>query len=109
MMVRSIQFCNFKAKQLVTYDSGGRESQIDLLMCRRCNIKEVINCKVINGEALAAQHRVLVMDWDIQRGKKRQPEQATPRIKYWRLKEDNVKVQFRENVFEKVRPVRNVQ
>ena len=37
--------------------------------------------KVINGEAVAAQHRVLVMDWEIQQGKKRKPEQATPRIK----------------------------
>ena len=49
--------------QFVTYNSGGRESQIDFLMCRRCHLKEVINCKVINGEAVAAQHGVLVMDW----------------------------------------------
>ena len=78
-------------------------------MCRRCHLNEVINYKDINGEALSAQHMVLVMDWAIQRGKKRQPEQAPPRITYWRLKEDNIKVQFRENVFEKVRPVKSVQ
>ena len=82
--------------QYVTYNGGGRESQIYFLMCRRCHLKEVINCKVINGEAVAAQHRVLVIDWDIQRGKKRKPEQATPRIKWWRLKEDDLKVQFRQ-------------
>ena len=66
--------------QFVTYNSGGRESHIYLLMCRKCHLKEVINCKVINGEAMAAQHRVLVMDWKIQRGKKRKREQATPMI-----------------------------
>ena len=78
-------FFEKKVNQYVTYNSGGRESQIDFLMCRRCRLKEVINCKVINGEAVAAQHRVLVIDWEIQRGKKK-PEQATPRIKWWRLK-----------------------
>ena len=67
--------------QFVTYDSGGRQSQIDVLMCRICHLTEVINCKVINGEAVAAQHRVLVMDWEIQRGKMGKPEQATPIIK----------------------------
>ena len=54
----------------------------------------MINCKVINGEAVAAQNRLLVMDWEIQRVKKRKPEQATPRIKWWRLKEDDLKLQY---------------
>ena len=72
-------------------------------------LKEVINCKIINGEAVAAQHTVVVMDWEIQRGKKRKPEQATPRIKWWRLKEDNHKVECREKVLDKVRPVDCVQ
>ena len=80
--------------QFVTYNSGGRESQIDFLMCRRCHLKEVIHCKVINGEAVTAQHRVLVMDWEIQRGKKIKPEQATPRIKWWRLREDNLILKY---------------
>ena len=102
-------FFEKKVNQYVTYNSGGRESQIDFWMCRRCHLKEMINCKVINGEAVAAQHRLLVMDWEIQRGKKRKPEQATPRIKWWRLKEDDPKVKFREKVLDKVRPVESVQ
>ena len=72
-------FFEKKVNQFVTYNSGVRESQIDLLMCRICHLKEVINCKVINGEAVAAM--VFVMDWDKQVGKKRKPDQATPRIK----------------------------
>ena len=103
-------FFEKKVDQFVTYNSGGRESQIHFLMCRRCHLKEIINRKVINGEAaVAAQHRVLVIDWEIQRGKKRKTEQATPRIKWGRLKEDNLKVQFREKVLDKVRPVESVQ
>ena len=102
-------FFEKNVNQFVTYNSGGSESQIDFLMCRRCHLKEVINCKVINGEAVAGQHNVLVMDWEFQRGKKRKPEQATPRINWWRLREDNLKVQFREKVLDKVRPVESVQ
>ena len=30
----------------------------------------MINCKVTNGEAVADKHRVLVMDWEMQWGKK---------------------------------------
>ena len=39
-------FFEKKVNQFVTYNSGGRENQIDFLMCRRCHLKEVINCRV---------------------------------------------------------------
>ena len=55
-------FFEKKVNLFVTYNSGGRESRIDFLMCRRCHLIEVLNCKVVNGEAVAAQHRMLVMD-----------------------------------------------
>ena len=47
-------FFETKVNQFVTYNIEGRKSQIDFLMCRICHQKEVINCKVINGEAVAA-------------------------------------------------------
>ncbi|XP_068209188.1 uncharacterized protein [Palaemon carinicauda] len=45
-----------KISRLITYSSSGRESRIHLLMCNRDHLKEVRNCKVINGESVAAQH-----------------------------------------------------
>ena len=102
-------FFEKKVSQFVNYSSGGRWSQIDFLMFRRCHLKEVIHYKVINGEVVAEQHRVLVMDWEIQRGGGRRPGQATSRIQLWKLKEDNLKIQFRENVLDKVRQVESVQ
>lgn len=102
-------FFEKRASQLVTYRSGGRESQIDFLMCRRSHLKEAKNCKVINGESVAAQHKVLVMDWEIKCSKKRRPEQVTPKIKWWRLKEEDPKTQFREKVLEERRLLDNVQ
>ena len=59
-------FFEKRPNHLVAYKSGGRESQIDLLMCRRRQqLHEVKNCKVINGKSVAAQHRMLVLDWEI--------------------------------------------
>ena len=94
---------------IVTCKSGGRESQIDFLMCRRQQLYEVKNCKVINGESVAAQHSVMVLDWEIRCSKRRIPEQVRPKIKWWRLKEDNPKIQFRKKVLSKKRLLENVQ
>ena len=41
-------FFKKKVSQYMTYKSGGRESQIDLLMSRRIDLKGIRNCKVIN-------------------------------------------------------------
>ena len=57
---------------------------------------------------MAAQHRVLVLDWEIKCSKRRIPEQVTPNIKWWRLKE-NPKIQFREKVLSERRLLENVQ
>ena len=78
-------------------------------MCRRQQLQEVKNCKVINGESVAAQHRVLLMDWVIKCCKRRIPEQVTPKIKWWRLKDENIKIPFREKVLSERRLLENVQ
>ena len=42
-------FFEKRPNHIATYKSGGRESQIDFLMCIRQQLNEVKNCKVING------------------------------------------------------------
>ena len=42
-------FFENNVNQFVTYNSIGRVSQIDFLICRRCHLKVVIHCKVSNG------------------------------------------------------------
>ena len=39
-----------------------------------------------------------MLGWEIKCSKRRIPEQVTPKIKWWRLKEENLKIQFREKV-----------
>ncbi|KAG8235651.1 hypothetical protein J437_LFUL013643 [Ladona fulva] len=47
---------------LITYKSGDRVSQIDYILCRRKYLQEMRNCKVINGESVMRQHRLVVAD-----------------------------------------------
>ena len=49
-----------KPAHRVTNSSGGRSSQVDYIMVRRRRIKEVVNTKVVVGESVAKQHRIVV-------------------------------------------------
>ncbi|KAK3574270.1 hypothetical protein QTP86_004383 [Hemibagrus guttatus] len=44
----------------VTYKSGDRSTQVDYILCRRGNLKEISDCKVVVGEGVARQHRMVV-------------------------------------------------
>ena len=44
----------------VTYNSGGCSSQVDYVMVTRRRIKEVVDTKVIVGEIVEKQHRIVV-------------------------------------------------
>ena len=50
-----------------------------------------------------------MLDWEIKCSKRRIPEQVTPKIKCWRMKEENLKIEFREKVLSERRPLENVQ
>ena len=49
-----------KEEHRVTYKSGGKSTQVDYVMCRRRNLKEICDCKVILNECVAKQHRMVV-------------------------------------------------
>ena len=55
-------FFTKKMEHLVTYRSGGRNTQIDYFMYRRQRLMEVRNCKIIACKHVAPQHRLLCMD-----------------------------------------------
>ncbi|RZC03247.1 2-keto-3-deoxy-L-rhamnonate aldolase [Glycine soja] len=55
-----------REEHLITYKSGGTCSQIDFFLIRKSDRKYCLNCKVIPGESLTTQHRVLVMDGEKQ-------------------------------------------
>ena len=47
-----------KDKHRMTYKSGGKSTQVDYGMCRRRDLKEMCNCKVMMNECVAKQHRI---------------------------------------------------
>ncbi|XP_068201676.1 craniofacial development protein 2-like [Palaemon carinicauda] len=61
-------FFEKRINRLIIYSSSGRESQIDLQLCKRDHLTEVRNCKVINGESVAAQHRSGWVDGGLEGG-----------------------------------------
>ena len=95
----------FTKKEYVTYRSGGRETQIDFILCRRKHLKEVTDCKVVNGEYVSTQHKLLITDFKIRRINKGK-QRGTPKIKWWKLKKkENAKLKstFKEEVLREIR------
>ena len=47
-----------KDKHRVTCKSDGKSTQVDNGMCRRRDLKEMCDCKVMMNECVAKQHRI---------------------------------------------------
>ena len=52
-------FFKKREKQKITYKSGQGQSQIDFIMTRREDLKMFSDCKVIAGEEVVHQHRLV--------------------------------------------------
>ncbi|KAI5085613.1 hypothetical protein C0J45_23671 [Silurus meridionalis] len=94
----------FKKKEdhRVTYKSGGRCTQVDYVLCRRCNLKKIGDCKVRAGDNVARQHRMVVCRMVLEVKKKRRRVGTERRIRWWKLKEEECSVRFREEVRERL-------
>ncbi|KAI5085121.1 NACHT, LRR and PYD domains-containing protein 12 isoform X3 [Silurus meridionalis] len=84
----------FKKKEdlRVTYKSGGRCTQVDYVLCRRCNLKEIGDCKVLAEDSVAIQHRMVVCRMVVEAKKKRRRVRTELRIRWWKLKEEECRV-----------------
>lgn len=91
-----------RRNHLITYKSGQDETQIDYIMVRKENRRLVMDCKVIPGEAVVTQHRVLVADLRIKVEKKRKKEERKRKIKVWELNGEK-KTEFRNKVQSAIR------
>ena len=86
-----------KDEHKITYKSGGRRTQIDYMLYRRKSLKDVADCKTLVGEQVTSQHRTVVCKIQLETRPKR-PAPVKPRIRWWKLKEDSVKEDFRRGV-----------
>ena len=61
---------------------------MDYIICRRAYLKEIVDCKVIAGDNVTKQHRLLVCTMTLET-RKRRITKAEPRIKCWKLKKED--------------------
>ncbi|XP_054785632.1 uncharacterized protein LOC129292133 [Prosopis cineraria] len=87
-------------EHLITYKSGASRSQIDFLLVRNTDRKLCKNCKVIPGDAVTTQHRVLVLDVCIMSKIQKRRQVVTPRIRWWQLKGEKQDI-FKRNLLDK--------
>ncbi|KAK3530122.1 hypothetical protein QTP86_014798 [Hemibagrus guttatus] len=81
----------------VTYKSGGRSTQVDYILYRRGNLKEISDCKVVVGESVARQHRMVVCRMTLMVCKKKRSE-IEKKTKWWKLKKEECCEEFRQKL-----------
>ncbi|KAK3516098.1 hypothetical protein QTP70_005396 [Hemibagrus guttatus] len=81
----------------VTYKSGGRSTQVDYILCRTGNLKEISDCKVVVGESVARQHRMVVCRMTLMVCKKKRSE-IEKKTKWWKLKKEECCEEFRQKL-----------
>ena len=86
-----------KDEHRVTYKSGNKSNQVDYVMCRRRNLKEMCDCKVIVNECIAKQHHMVVCKMDFM-VKKKKVEKVKPKIQWWKLNNTSCQETFRQEV-----------
>ena len=86
-----------KDEHRATYKRGEKSTQVDYVMCRRRNLKELCDCKVILNECVAKHQRILVCKMALM-VKKKKAEKVKPKIRWWKLKETSYQEAFRQEV-----------
>ena len=78
-----------RESHLITFRSGSSASQIDFFLTRKVDRCCCMDCKVVPGESVVTQHRLLVLNIWIRRKFRKNKCKLDPNIKWWRLKEGN--------------------
>ncbi|KAK3560803.1 hypothetical protein QTP86_019503, partial [Hemibagrus guttatus] len=81
----------------VTYKSGGRRTHVDYILCRRGNLNEISDCKVVVGESVARQHRMVVCRMTLMVCKKKRSK-IEKKTKWWKLKKEECCEEFRQKL-----------
>ncbi|XP_076937390.1 uncharacterized protein LOC143604986 [Bidens hawaiensis] len=83
-------FFKKRESHLITFSSGGGNTQIDYILTRQGDRHWWRDCKVIPGETVVAQHRLLVVDIDFRNKLIERERKGTPRIQWGNLKDDKL-------------------
>ena len=84
---------------LITFQSGGHNTQIDFLLVRKSDLRACRDCRVFPGEACSSQHKLLALDAVFQRQRPRRAATGLPRI-LWKKLHSEAAETFRVKVSE---------
>jgi hypothetical protein len=90
-------FFRKRVSHLVTFSSGQHCSQIDFILVRREDRHACLDCKVIPGECVVPQHKLVVADFRFWVRLQRSKRVQALRTKWWKHKEEAAKM-FKERV-----------
>jgi hypothetical protein len=86
-----------RVSHLVTFSSGQHCRQIDFILVRREDRHACLDCKVIPGECVVPQHKLVVADFCCRVHLQRTKRVQTLKMKWWKLKEEAAKM-FKKRV-----------
>ena len=92
-MVVANSFFKKRESHLITYQSGKSKTQVDYFLFKRRDLKLVQDIKVIPSEEIAPQHKLLVCDIKVKDNVVK-TQSFVPRLKTWKLREEENKVNF---------------
>ncbi|KAK3545478.1 hypothetical protein QTP70_007724 [Hemibagrus guttatus] len=83
----------------VTCKSGGRSTQVDYILCRRGDLKEISDCKVVVGESVTREYRMVVCRMTLMVFKKKRSKiEIEKKTKWWKLKKEECCEEFRQKL-----------
>jgi hypothetical protein len=81
-------FFRKKKLNLISFSSGQHLSQVDFVLTRREERPNCMDCKVIPGECVVTQHKILVADFYFHVCVRRDRGMKITRTRWWKLKGD---------------------
>nr|XP_049697159.1 uncharacterized protein LOC126054693 [Helicoverpa armigera] len=100
---------NKREERLVTYKSGHHTTQIDYFLVKRNSLCCVKNCKVLPGEALVTQHRLVILDVKVTVLPKSNKDRPPPRIRWRMLEKEECADVFRSKVVDKISEMKEME
>ena len=84
---------NKRSSRLITYSSGGVNTQIDYMLMKTRDKKILRDVKVIPGKEVFTHHKLVVCDLNI-RIEREKKKLYIPKLKVWKLREAEAKKEF---------------
>jgi hypothetical protein len=75
-----------RESHLITFRSGQHSSQIDFILIRREDRYACFDCKVLPGECVVPQHKLVVIDFCFRVHIHRDKRAKIARTKWWKLR-----------------------